>query len=102
MAANHIISNHQHELVKKAIRCVQLHREAKECGEIALAGFNALKDGDGSHVDHFDLMATVCGITAGDYVDAKTAAKAFYDELNSVNGNVNVASAVQLAGYLGV
>lgn len=102
MAANFIGCNHNHEAIRKAIRCVQLHREAKEAGEIALAAFNALKDGDGSQAAHFDLMAAECEIEQGDYASANAAAKALYDEMNSVNGNVNVASAVQLAGYIGV
>lgn len=102
MAAQHIIANHQNEIVRKAIRGLQQLREGKENVAQAFAAFDGLKDGDGSQAAHFDLMAVQCGITAGDYADANTAAKAFYDELNSVNGNVNVAAAEQLAGFLGV
>jgi hypothetical protein len=102
MAAQAIIADKNNELNRHAIRCVQLHREAKEHGAIALAGYIALKDGDGTQAAHFDLMAAQCGIQAGDYADANTAAKALYDEMNSVDGNVNVAAAVQLAGFLGV
>lgn len=102
MAAQAIIADKNHDMVRKAIRCVQLHREAKECGEIALAGFAAMKDGDGSDAAHFALLATQCGVVAGGYASANAAAKALFDELNSVNGNVNVAAAVQLAGFLGV
>lgn len=102
MAANYIPCNQQQEMVRKAIRGLQMLREGKECIEIALAGFGAMKDGDGSQASQFSQMASICSITAGQYADANTAAKKLYDEMNSVNGNVNVASAVQLAGYMGV
>ncbi len=104
MAANFIEANQSHDVIRHAIRGAQLMREAEMFLEAALAGMAALKDGDGSDSAHFDLMASECGLVANDYASANHAAKALYDETNSVAGNgaAGIAAAKQLCAYLGV
>lgn len=104
MAANFIEVNKQHDVIRQAIRGAQLLRDAEQHLASALAGMAALKDGDGSQASHFDLLASECEVLANDYADANTAAKALYDEVNSVAGNAaaGIAAAKQLCAYLGV
>lgn len=104
MAANLIEANQQHNIIRHAIRAAQLMREAETFAAAAIAGMNAMKDGDGSDPAHFALMATECEIVANGYASANAAAKALYDETNSVAGNAaaGIAAAKQLCAYLGV
>lgn len=104
MAAKHIEADHNHTLIRQAIRGITMIREGAWNINNALAGMVALKDGDGSQTAHFDLLAAKCGITAADYADAPAAAKTLFDELNSVDGNLTagLAAAEQLCAYLGV
>lgn len=103
MAALFIECNINHPVVRQAIRGAQLLREAESQLAAALAGMSAMKDGDGTSSDHFVLLATECELVANGYADANTAAKALYDETNSVAGNATagIAAAKQLCAYLG-
>jgi hypothetical protein len=42
------------------------------------------RSGDGSLASHYALFATKCSVQAGGYADANTAAKAIFDELDSM------------------
>lgn len=60
------------------------------------------RDGDGSSAAHYDLLASQGSFQAGDYADANTAAKASFDEMDSMlfklttNGSVdNVDAAIK-------
>lgn len=104
MAANFIEANKQHDVIRQAIRGAQLLREAESSLAAALAGMAALKDGDGSQASHFALLTAECEVQQNGYASANAAAKALYDETNSVAGNAaaGIAAAKQLCAYLGV
>lgn len=103
MAANFIEANLNHPVVRHALRGSQLIREAEAELAAAIAGMNAMKDGDGSQAAHFALMSTECEVAQNGYASANAASKALYDETNSVNGNAaaGIAAAKQLCAYLG-
>lgn len=104
MAANYIECNKQHEVIQHAIQGAKLLRQAEERLESALAGMAAMKDGDGSQAAHFALLVSECSVEANGYATANAAAKALYDETNSVAANAaaGIAAAKQLCSYLGV
>lgn len=94
MAANHIICDKTKELPRNAIRYMQMLREAMMGLEQTRAAYLQARDGDGSLAAHYDLVATLGGYQAGDYVDANTAAKASFDELDSLYSKVATNGAV--------
>lgn len=100
MAANHIIFNKQHDVMRQAVRGMQLLREGRDVLTEARAALIQMRDGDGSQASHYDLLATQAAFAAGDYADANAAAKASFDELDSVWSKVatdNSVSAVSAA-----
>ena len=103
MAANFIEVNKQHDVIRQITEGCQLMRRAEALIAAGLAGMSAMKDGDGSQASHFALLASECGIQQNGYASANAAAKALFDETNSVNGNAvaGIAAAKQLAAYLG-
>lgn len=104
MAADAIILDKNHDIIRTAIRGIQMIREGAWNISNSLMSMTALKDEAGSDAAHFDLLATQCSIQAGDYASANAAAKQLFDELNSVSGNLSagLAAAEQLCGFLGV
>ncbi len=82
MAANHIESDQtKNARVLQALRAIREGR-AILGQEIAVA--LQMRDGDGSLASHYDVFASKKGYVANDYADANTAAKAGFDELNSL------------------
>jgi len=104
MAAERIDVNKGEEAVRMLINGMKGLRENWNLIDNAFAAFNAMKDGDGSLITHFDVMAARCITSAVQYDNVNTAAKRLYDEANSVHGNLatGVAASEQLAGLLGV
>lgn len=102
MAATFIECNKGHDSIRQAIRGAQLMREAEAQLDAALAGLAALKDGDGSNAAHFPLMVTECEVVQNGYASANAAAKALWDETNSLSGNAaaGIAAAKQLLAFL--
>lgn len=84
MAANFIDYDAQTPVGRKVARGLQMLREARDVLRDALALMAEMKDGDGSQASHFDLLAAEGGFSAADYADANAAAKASFDELNSL------------------
>lgn len=52
------------------------------------------RDGDGSDAAHYDQNASLQSISAGDYADANTAAKASFDEGASLIAKLNTDASV--------
>lgn len=52
------------------------------------------RDGDGSQASHYDTVATEGGFSAVDYADANAAAKAYFDELDSLLAKLNTDDSV--------
>lgn len=94
MAANHIIFNKQHDVMRQAIRGMQLVREGRDVLEQARASMLQMRDGDGSSAAQYDLLATKAGFEAGDYGDANAAAKASFDEIDSLSFKLTTNSQV--------
>lgn len=59
-----------------------------------------MKDGDGSQAAHFAKVVTLFGVQGADDTAKLASAKAIYDELNSVIGNMH-ASFPQILARLG-
>jgi len=100
MAANLIKCDKTKELVRMAVRAGQLLREGMQVVEQARAAYLQSRDGDGSQASHYDMTAAEGGYQAGDYADANAAAKASFDELDSLFSKVatdNATSNVRTA-----
>jgi phosphoribosylformylglycinamidine (FGAM) synthase-like amidotransferase family enzyme len=90
MAANHIKVDWANKAVsRQTVRAMQLLREGVELLEHQRATMIQMRDGDGSSAAHYDILATEGGYSAGDYADANTAAKASFDELDSLYATLN-------------
>lgn len=71
----------------KATRILQALRAIREGRAILgqeIASAVQKRDGDGSLAAHYDVFAAKLGFVANDYADANTAAKAGFDELDSL------------------
>jgi len=73
---------------------MQMLREAMLGLEQTRAAFLQARDGDGSQASHYDLVATLGVYQAGDYATANDAAKASFDELDSLHAKVATNDAV--------
>lgn len=110
MAANHIICNQNNDIIRKVIRALQQLREGRNNLAEVRAAIIQMRDGDGSDAAHYDLFASQASFQAGDYADANAAAKALFDELDSLYSKVatdnnvsNVSAAIgQAPAKLGV
>jgi hypothetical protein len=94
MAANHIIFNKQHDVMRQAVRGMQLIREGRDVLAQARASMLQMRDGDGSQASHYDLLANAAGFGAGDYGSADAAAKASFDEVDSLAFKLTTNSSV--------
>lgn len=82
MAAAYIESDDtKNARVKQALRAI---REGRAILGQELACAVKMIDGDTTQAAQFDVFAAKKGYVANDYADANTAAKAAYDELNSL------------------
>lgn len=89
MAANYIEGNRTTELYRDLVRFGQMLREGVDGLARVRARMLQMRDGDGTSAAHYDVMAAEAGYTANDYADANTAAKASFDELDSLLSKVN-------------
>ncbi len=86
MAAPYIESDDQKNArIKQALRAIREGR-AILGQEIAVA--IQMRDGNGSLASHYDVFAVKKGYVANDYADANTAAKAAFDELDSLHSKL--------------
>lgn len=94
MAAGLIKCDKTKDLVRQAVGGMLKVREGMLQLEAARAHFIQTRDGDGSQASHYDLTATEGGYQAGDYADANAAAKASFDELDSLYSKVATDASV--------
>lgn len=92
MATTLVDFDRQTEVGRKIARCLQMVREGRDVLRDTLAVMDEMKDGDGSQASHFALLASEGGFQQGGYASASAAAKASYDELNSLYFKLNVTS----------
>lgn len=104
MAAPYIPCDQSKTIPSEIKRNLKKLAEAAAGLRRAFDAMSAQADGAKDQAADFDLLASQGGYTAGDYSDANTAAKASYDQINSVVGNyeANVeAAANQALAYHG-
>jgi hypothetical protein len=84
VAATFIDYDKQTDVGRLQTRCLQQLREGLE----GLAHWRAIaiqmRDGDGSLAAHYDVLRAEGGYQQGDYATADAAAKASFDELDSL------------------
>lgn len=104
MAANFIELNKTSDVGRILTRGLQMVREGREALRQARAILIQMRDGDGSDAAHYDLVASKAGYVANDLGSANAAAKASFDELDSLfsklatdNATSNVAAAIDQA-----
>lgn len=94
MAAAIIRYDRNSDLMRPATRALSMIREGRELLKSHLSAMIQTRDGDGSLSAHYDLTATLGVFQAGDYADANAAAKASFDELNSLSIKLNTDASV--------
>lgn len=94
MAAAFIPHDRNTDLMRPVVRALQLIREGVETLTHARAVILQTRDGDGTQAAHYDLTATLGGFTAGDYADGPAAAKASFDELDSIHFKLTTNASV--------
>lgn len=94
MAATFIDFDSATPVGRKLSRGLQMLREARDTLRDALALMNELSDGTRTADADFDLLASEGGYASGDYATASAAAKASYDELNSLYAKLSTDASV--------
>lgn len=94
MAANHIELDKSTDVGRQLTRGFQMVREAKETLVHVRDVMIQMRDGDGSQASHYDVLAAEAGYVANDYADANAAAKASFDELDSLLSKINSDASV--------
>lgn len=98
MAANHIKFDQTTEIGRKVARGLQLLREGRQVLTEVREALIQTRDGDGSDAAHYDLTASLVGYQAGDYASANAAAKASFDELDSLHAKVTATATGDVTG----
>lgn len=94
MAANFIDFNRQTDVGRSIVRALGLVREGRELLRQLRAVMLQMRDGDGSQAAHYDLLRIEAGYEAGDYATADAAAKASFDELDSLHAKLTTDASV--------
>lgn len=102
MAATFIQVNKNSDFSRPMIRALQLLREGFQVLEGYRAQAIQARDGDGSDASHYDQNATLGGYVAGDYASADAAAKASFDEIDSLYALLNEAAINQACAKHGI
>ena len=80
--------------LREAIEAAKMAREARERMKRARDAMIRFRDGNGSLASHYDQLQTAVNFQAGDYADANTAAKASFDELDSLVAKLTTNASV--------
>lgn len=94
MAANLIKFDTTKPIPRQIARALELIREGRQTLINIRAAMIQARDGDGSQASHYDLLASEGGYQAGDYADANAAAKASFDELDSLHAKLTTDASV--------
>jgi len=94
MAAGIIKYDRNSDAMRNKVRALQMILEGFELLERQRAIDIQYRDGDGSQAAHYDLLAAAGGFQAGDYADANAAAKASFDELDSLYAKLSTNASV--------
>ena len=94
MAANFIELDKATDRGRGLTRGLQMIREGLELLVHERDVMIQMRDGDGSQAAHYDVLASEAGYIANDYADANAAAKASFDELDSLLAKLNTDGSV--------
>jgi hypothetical protein len=94
MAANYIELDKSTEFGRNLARGGQLLLEGLRLLVQARDNMMQARDGDGTDAAHYDLLASEAGYVANDYATANAAAKASFDELDSLLSKINTDNSV--------
>jgi phosphoribosylformylglycinamidine (FGAM) synthase-like amidotransferase family enzyme len=94
MAAGIIKFDRNSDAMRPAVRALQMIREGLDVLRAQRAIMLQFRDGDGSQAAHYDLLAAAGVFAAGDYADANAAAKASFDELDSLFAKLSTDASV--------
>lgn len=94
MAANLIKIDRTKYLSSKVIGAMERIRDGVLLLEEVRSIILQARDGDGSLASMYDLYTAECGFQAGDYASADAAAKASFDELDSLYSKVATDNSV--------
>lgn len=89
MASNYIEVNRTTDVGRQLVRGLQMVREGKETLARLRDVIIQMRDGDGSDPAHYDVLAGEAGYVANDYATANAAAKASFDEIDSLLSKIN-------------
>lgn len=84
MAANFILFNENSEPMSRVVAGLQKLRDGRELLRQALAVEVQMVDGSTGTAANFDVFTLAGGFASGDYATADHAAKASFDEVNSL------------------
>jgi len=94
MAANFIDSNPGQPLTARLHSGLRKIRDGLDELREWRAAFIQTRDGDGSEAGHYDLSATLGGYSPGDYASSAAAAKASFDEADSLYAKLSTDGSV--------
>lgn len=94
MAAGIIKYDRNTDAMRQKVRALQMIREGLELLGNQRAIDIQYRDGDGTNAAHYDLLAVAGDFEAGDYADANAAAKASFDELDSLYAKLSTDASV--------
>jgi hypothetical protein len=94
MAANYIELDRTTDVGRNLIRGLQMLREAKDVLVNVRDVMLQMRDGDGTQASHYDVLRTEAGYIQNDYATPDAAAKASFDELDSLLSKINTDNSV--------
>jgi hypothetical protein len=94
MAASFIEFDKASDVGRTLARGLQMVREGRDTLLHARAIMIQMRDGDGTQSAHYDVLAGEGGYSAHDYADANAAAKASFDEVDSLLSKIATDASV--------
>jgi phosphoribosylformylglycinamidine (FGAM) synthase-like amidotransferase family enzyme len=89
VAANIIRFDRNSDAMRDAVRAMTMIREGLDVLRNQRNKMLQYRDGDGTQAAHYDQLAAAGVFVAGDYADANAAAKASFDELDSLHAKLS-------------
>lgn len=94
MAAQAFLYDRNKDITRDLVSALVMIRQGMLKLEATRAVWIQTRDGAGSQAVDYDLIATTGGFLAGDYADANAAAKAAFDEFDTLYNKVGTDGAV--------
>lgn len=94
MAANFIEFDRATEIGRQLARGLQMVKEGRDILVGVRDAMIQMRDGDGTSAIHYNVLTSEAGYVANDYADGDAAAKASFDELDSLLSKLNTDNSV--------